>query len=187
MTGKGGMTDIIRGLESTAIPTDDPCNVGRFIMTVSIKNHQKVYKVNLTRLRRSIIRMMKALHCLESEISILLLDDLQIQGINRTYLHRDRPTNVISFSMTEGECAAINPYILGDIIISVETALRDAEMGSIDCMDELEFLLIHGLLHLLGYDHENTTPEKVLEMKTKEGEIFYLLRHYPLESDTDLI
>jgi probable rRNA maturation factor len=187
MTGKGGITDIIRCLESSAIPMNNPCNMGRIIMTVSIKNHQKVYKVNLTRLRRSISRLMKELHCMKSEISILLLDDHQIQEINRTYLHRDRPTNVISFSMTEGECAAINPYILGDIIISVETALRDAGKGGIDCMDELEFLLIHGLLHLLGYDHENTTPAKVLEMKMKEGELFYLLRRYPLESDTDLI
>jgi probable rRNA maturation factor len=161
--------------------------VGRIIMTISIKNHQKVYKVNLTRVRRSIGRLMKALHCLESEISILLVDDRQIQEINRTYLYRDRPTNVISFSMAEGECAAINPYVLGDIIISVETALRDAEKGRLDCMDELEFLLIHGLLHLLGYDHENTTPAKILEMKSKEGELFYLLRHYSLESDTDLI
>jgi probable rRNA maturation factor len=161
--------------------------VDHIIMTVSIKNHQKVYKVNLTRLRRSTIRLMKALNCLESEISILLVDDSQIQEINRMYLHRDRPTNVISFAMMEGEYAAINPYVLGDIIISVETALSDAEKGRIDCMDELEFLLIHGLLHLLGYDHENTTPAKVREMKTKEGELFYLLRRYPLESDTDLI
>jgi probable rRNA maturation factor len=156
-------------------------------MTVSIKNHQKKYKINLRRLRRSINRLMKETNCLESELSILLLDDEQIQEINRTYLLRDRPTNVISFAMTEGEFGAINPYILGDIIISIETALRDAEKENIDFMDEVEFLLIHGLLHLLGYDHESRTHAEAMEMKTKAKELFHLLRHYPLDSDTGLI
>jgi probable rRNA maturation factor len=157
------------------------------MMTVSIKNQQKIYKIDLKRLRRSIKKLMKELNCFESEISILLVDNKQIQEINKIYLHRDSPTNVISFAMTEGECATINPYVLGDVIISIETALCDAEKGNINCMDEVEFLLIHGLLHLLGYDHENTTFAKALEMNKKEKELFYLLRCYPLESNPDLI
>ncbi len=83
--------------------------------------------------------------------------------------------------MTEGEFGNINPKILGDIVISVETASRDASTGQIDLMDELDFLLIHGLLHLLGYNHENTSAEKSREMNARERELFFLLRHYHLD------
>ena len=156
-------------------------------MTISIKNQQKKYPVDLRRLRRSLRKLMKQANCLENEISVLLLDDVQIREINRTYLQRDRPTNVISFALGEGEFGGINPQVLGDIIISVETAFRDAEKGSIDFMDEVEFLLIHGLLHLLGYNHENTPPAQTLEMKNRERELFYHLRGYQLDSEADLI
>ena len=71
--------------------------------------------------------------------------------------------------------------LLGDIIISAETAARDALAGGLHLMDEMEFLLIHGLLHLLGYDHENTDQEDAERMKRKERELFYLLRHYHLD------
>jgi len=60
----------------------------------------------------------------------------------------------------------------------VETASRDAQAGNIDFMDEMEFLLIHGLLHLLGYNHEEVGPDKSREMKDKEQELFYRLRQY---------
>ena len=159
---------------------------GALMTTVSIENRQKKYKVDLKRLRRSLNCLLKQLNCPESEVSVLLLDDKGIQEINRTYLDRDRPTNVISFAMNDGEFSAVNPHLLGDIIISVETALRDAKQEEINFMDELEFLLIHGLLHLLGYDHENTTTVKASEMKIKERELFCLLRHYPLASDMDI-
>ena len=125
-------------------------------------------------------RLMKELRCEDDELSLLLVDDDQIREINRTYLKRDRSTNVISFAMTEGEFGAINPQILGDIVLSVETAARDAATKSIDFMDEVEFLLIHGLLHLLGYEHENTTAAEARKMKTCERELFLMLRHYRL-------
>lgn len=134
--------------------------------------------MDLGRLRRSLKTLLTALDRQAGELSLVLVDDAQIREINRDYLDRDRPTNVISFSMTEGEFGHINPNTLGDIVISVETALRDARAGNIDFMDEMEFLLIHGLLHLLGYDHEEVGPDKSREMKDKEQELFYRLRKY---------
>ena len=110
-----------------------------------------------------------------------MVDDKEIRKINAEYRHRDRVTNVLSFSMQEGEFGAVNPHILGDIVISVETALQDAVMGNLDLMDEIEFLLIHGLLHLMGYNHEDTTPKQAEEMMTREHELFFLLRRYHLE------
>jgi probable rRNA maturation factor len=150
-------------------------------MIVSIENNQKFLKVDLTRVRRSLKQLLKELHSEDREISLLLVDDEQIKEINKTYLHRDCSTNVISFSMTEGEFSDINPQILGDIVISVETASRDAISANIDLMDEVEFLLIHGLLHLHRFNHENTSVEKVREMNTREQELFFLLRHYHLD------
>jgi probable rRNA maturation factor len=147
-------------------------------MPISIKNHQKLFKVGLNRIRKSLKRLLRELNFDESAVSLLLIDDNEIQKLNNAYLNRNNPTNVLSFAMTEGEFGNINPQILGDIVISVETASRDALISHIDLMDELEFLIIHGLLHLIGYNHENTTAEKATEMNVRERELFFLLRGY---------
>lgn len=150
-------------------------------MPISIKNQQKKQKADLGRLRRSLKRILKTLDCENSEVSVILVDDERIREINRQYLQRDRPTNVISFAMTEGYDGDLHPEILGDIIISIETAARDAMKAKLDFMDEVEFLLIHGLLHLLGYNHEDTPLDEAQKMKTKERELFRMLRHYDIE------
>ena len=105
------------------------------------------------------------------EISILLMDDNQIRALNRKYLHRNRPTDVISFSQIEGEFNHINTRLLGDVVISVETARRQSRELNTTLQDEVTFLLIHGILHLLGYDHEGSA-KKSCEMEVKEKEIF---------------
>lgn len=92
--------------------------------------------------------------------------------INRCYLGRDKATNVISFSMREGEYGHINPQILGDVVISVETARRDAIRAKLMLEEEIDFLLIHGILHLLGYNHENTSRKEAKIMYDKERDVF---------------
>jgi probable rRNA maturation factor len=150
-------------------------------MSISIKNNQKLFKIDLNRTRKSLKKLLNELHCDDTDIDILFVDDTQIKKLNNHYLKRNNPTNVISFAMTEGEFGEINPRILGDIAISVETAFRDASISHIDLMDEVEFLIIHGLLHLLGYDHENTDDEKAMAMNVRERDLFFLLRHYRLD------
>jgi probable rRNA maturation factor len=150
-------------------------------MSISIQNQQKTHRIDTGRLRRSLKRLLKKLDRKDCEISVVLIDDDRIRAMNKTYLNRDRTTNVISFPMAESSYGNVNPEILGDIIISTETAARDALCGRMDIMDELEFLLIHGLLHLMGYNHENTSAEKAEEMNKRERELFYMLRHYDLE------
>jgi probable rRNA maturation factor len=149
-------------------------------MSVSIRNHQKIFKIDLSRLRKSMTRLLRELKSDNREIDLLLVDDKEIQELNNAYLGLDKPTNVLSFAMTEGEFGNINPQILGDIVISVETAYREALISHMDLMDELEFLLIHGLLHLLGYNHENTSVEKAKEMNGRQQELFFLLRGFHL-------
>ena len=150
-------------------------------MSISIQNRQKLLTVDVGRVRRSLKRLLKELGFNDSEISVLLVDDDQIREINKNYLQRDRPTNVISFAMTEGAFGDVHPEILGDIILSVETAARDAMACEIDFMDEVEFLLIHGLLHLLGYNNENVESKEAKKMKKLERELFFLRRHYHLD------
>ena len=96
--------------------------------------------------------------------------------LNRDYLHKDRPTNVISFSMQEGEFASINPDMLGDIVISADTAAREAAEGGISFGERLVFLLLHGILHLTGYDHERSGEQEARRMEAKEQEILRRLR-----------
>jgi probable rRNA maturation factor len=151
------------------------------MMSISIQNRQKMFTLDVGRLRRSLKRLLKELGCNNCDINLLLVDDVQILEINRNYLKKDHPTNVISFAMTEGAFGDLHPEILGDIILSVETASRDALTGHLDLMDEVEFLLIHGLLHLLGFNHNKTRSREAEEMKTRERELFFLLRHYHLD------
>jgi len=106
----------------------------------------------------------------------VIVDDEQIQVINRDYLERDRPTNVISFAMQEGEGAGVIPDLLGDVVISADTAARDAAEAGVPFESELYFLLLHGILHLLGFDHERGTAEDAERMEARERELFAILK-----------
>jgi probable rRNA maturation factor len=150
---------------------------------ISIRNYQTLLNVDVRRIRRSLQRLINSLDSDDREICLLIVDDNYIKTLNDYYLNRNYPTNVISFALSEGEFGDINPQILGDIVISVETAYRDAVIGNIDFMDEMEFLLIHGLLHLLGYNHENTSTEETIKMRALEKDLFFLLRRYHLDRE----
>lgn len=101
------------------------------------------------------------------EVSVALVDDERIRGLNKEFRAKDAPTDVLSFSMDDQDVPE-GEAILGDIVISLETAARESgEMGGFTrCV---AFLAIHGLLHLLGYDHDN--DEDAEEMEAREREI----------------
>ena len=121
-------------------------------------------------------KILSASGCPEAQLSILIVDDAMIQDINRDYLGKDRPTNVISFAMQEGEGGGVQPDLLGDVVISAETAARDAGEAQASFESELYFLLLHGILHLLGYDHERGTQAEAERMEAREQEVFALIR-----------
>jgi len=130
-----------------------------------------------SRLKRVAERILSALACHEeTELSVSIVGDRTIRGINREYLARDRPTNVISFPLQEGECAGIAPHALGDVVISADTAAREAAQGGMETFERLSFLLLHGILHLCGYDHERSGEAEALRMEKKERELFGLLK-----------
>lgn len=111
----------------------------------------------------------------DSELSVSIVGDRTIRRMNRDYLGRDKATNVISFSMSEGEYGRINPGVLGDVVISAATCAREAEEGGIPFNHRLSFLLLHGILHLCGYDHERSGEAEAARMEEKEKELFALL------------
>ena len=152
--------------------------IKKTIKSILIEDRQKKIKIDHRRIRHSMKKILNLLDCDDKEISLLFVDDDEIRKINHLYLNRDYPTNVISFSLSEGEFGNVNPHILGDIVISVETALNDSEAAGINLNDELDFLMIHGILHLLGYDHENTTEDEIQKMEKKEQELFNILKEY---------
>jgi probable rRNA maturation factor len=91
------------------------------------------------------------------EAGLTLTDDDEIHALNRDWRKKDRPTDVLAFAMREGKGGALAPGLLGDVVISVETAARQARRG---LWDELLFLWSHGLCHLLGYDHRTDREER---------------------------
>jgi len=115
----------------------------------------------------------------EVEVSLVLVDDQRIQELNRDYRGIDRPTDVLSFAQresVEGEedfVSEEDEWLLGDIVISMETAQRQATEYGHSLERELGFLIVHGCLHLLGYDHETEAERQV--MREKEENILAAL------------
>jgi probable rRNA maturation factor len=106
-----------------------------------------------------------------SEVSISLVGDTQIQELNQRYLGRDKPTNVLAFSMREGEFVSLHPQLLGDVVISVDTARRQSSRFRLKETEMIILLMIHGILHLVGYDHEGEKKGSN-EMARKQRELF---------------
>lgn len=100
------------------------------------------------------------------ELSIVLCDDGFITELNAAWRDRDRPTDVLSFAQREGDGGREDDPILGDVVISVQTAARQAAARQLTLSQEIRILLVHGLLHLLGYDHRD--DEERAEMEAEE-------------------
>ena len=122
-------------------------------MPVEIIN-QQAFPVPRAWLRKKLEEALVALGIPEKEATFILLDDEQITAYNTEYLGRPYPTNVISFSQREGPFAGIQPQVLGDVLLSIETARREAEEYGLPFRHYLLALALHGLLHLLGHEHE---------------------------------
>jgi probable rRNA maturation factor len=108
---------------------------------------------------------------LDAELSVVLVDDARIRDLNRRYLNRDKPTNVLAFPMREGEFSTLHPNLLGDLVISVEMAKRQSGRSGLSKMEMVILLMVHGVLHLIGYEHERT-KKGAREMSLKQKELF---------------
>jgi len=144
-------------------------------MGILIDNRQTHHKISTQKIQKTAQALLNALGSPDSELSILITDDPEIAQLNRQYRHRKGPTNVLAFPMHEGDCSSINPELLGDVVISAETAEREGKELGFTFRQRLDFLLVHGILHLFGYDHE-ISENAALEMDQKTEELYQLIK-----------
>ena len=122
-------------------------------------------RVDLPRLRRRARRLLSALGYAGAELSVALIDDAEMKALNHAWRGRNRATDVLSFSLLEGEAAEHRGDLLGDVVISVETAAEQAAVRHSALDDEILRLLIHGLLHVVGHDHETDSDARLMEQE----------------------
>jgi probable rRNA maturation factor len=123
-------------------------------------------KVRAAELRLVAESMLRALDLPRAELSILLCRDDEIQVLNRDYRRKDKPTDVLAFALREGDEGHLAGDLLGDVVISVDTAQRQAIDRGISLETEVITLLAHGLLHLLGWDHQTDDEELRMDKET---------------------
>lgn len=149
---------------------------------VTITNNQKKVKIP-SGIRLLVRRCCHAVLSTEKmigkyEVSVSFVEDSEIQKLNQEYRQKDSPTDVLSFPLGENGVYDINPesgaMCLGDIVISMETAQRQADSYGHSLRREVAFLTVHSMLHLLGYDHEDGKLEEV-RMREKEEEVLGML------------
>ena len=126
-------------------------------MSVDLLQRKKVRKVPLRGMKRTAQKILSLLKQERTELSVALVGDREIEKLNRKYRHKSKPTDVLSFPA--GDTLAGRHRLLGDVVISVDRAEEQAKSGGWTLNEEIDRLLIHGILHLLGYDHEGSKKE----------------------------
>lgn len=136
-------------------------------------------RINSRLLQRRACALLRECRVADYNLSILLVDDQEISWLNDHYRHKSGPTNVLSFPFSDGADSSLSMLPvkeLGDIVISVDTALRESNEFQQSLHDRLTWLITHGLLHLLGYDHELSDADAIC-MQKKEQELLNRLQH----------
>jgi probable rRNA maturation factor len=122
--------------------------------------------LSLSKLRRDLLCIFRDLQIEDKDTSIVIVDDKAIKKLNREYRSINKSTDVLSFAISEGEFSEFSGGMLGDIIVSLETARVQAKEKSKSIQQEVTFLTIHGLLHLLGYDHQSDRQERTMNRES---------------------
>ena len=151
-------------------------------MPVTMSNRQRRVAVRTPLVKRQTCRMMRYLDCQERELSVVFVHDEGMRSLNRAYGSKDRSTNVLAFPQCQTYPGEPETQMLGDIVVSLPTAAREAlDLGQ-SLEERVVFLVAHGLLHLLGYDHEGSESER-LRMERREQEILSYLKEHMVSSD----
>jgi probable rRNA maturation factor len=144
-------------------------------MTIAIQNRQRTMVICTATIKRHVQRAMTYLGCADRELSVVFGSDRLLQTLNRDYRQQDRPTNVLAFPQSGTWANAPVSPLLGDVIVSVPMAGREAYHLQQSLEERVTFLIIHGLLHLLGYDHEQSLLER-RRMEALEAEVMQYLQ-----------
>jgi probable rRNA maturation factor len=125
---------------------------------IEIINRQKRYWINKNRFRDLLKRLMNHYQHSHAEVTLAFVDNRIIKGLNKRFLKKNEPTDVLSFPIREK--GADDKYYLGDIIISAHQAFKQCLKKNYGLEEELQILTIHGFLHLLGFEHEKGIEEE---------------------------
>jgi rRNA maturation RNase YbeY len=169
-------------------------------MPAAVVSRRRRVGVRAAQVRRDALQLLRLLK-VDAELSVALVGDEEMQALNARYRKKDRPTDVLSFGATKSGAVAAGPFdgaqdrlvpagaevrsghkgrgyieapLLGDVVISVDTAARQADTRGVSIDEELRFLLAHGVLHLLGYDHERS-PADARRMFAKQRRLITAL------------
>ena len=151
------------------------------IVTKAGKKGSKSPKLSVLSVRRWGDRMLYKLALPHSELSVVLCDDDYILELNRQHRGKDKPTDVLSFPQAEFSAPEVplggQPLLLlGDVVISLPTAQRQADSRGRSLASEVRFLLAHGVLHLVGYDHMTPDDKRIMTNRTRQ-----LVRAAPID------
>jgi probable rRNA maturation factor len=135
---------------------------------------QKLLRLDSHLLRFRAVRLLRELARSRAELSIALVDDGDIAALNFEHRGKRAPTDVLSFSLLEGRHSDHRGALLGDVVIGIETAARQARAAHRSLNDEVARLLIHGTLHLLGWDHQKSEEARL--MRAEERRLWRAIR-----------
>jgi rRNA maturation RNase YbeY len=138
---------------------------------VDVTSRRRRRGLTVTAVRDDARRMLRDLG-IEGELSVALISDNQMRRLNATYRGKDRPTDVLAFPAAKPMPG--DTVLLGDVVISVDTAARQATAAGVSLRDEVRTLLAHGILHLIGYDHERS-PAQARRMFRKQRQLLLRL------------
>ncbi|MBT5471910.1 MAG: rRNA maturation RNase YbeY [Nitrospina sp.] len=152
-------------------------------MGVLLQNDHPKIDIDCIDIECLIEKILVSLDCQDHEVSILLTGDAQIRQLNQQFRNIDQATDVLSFPQnSEDDPPLPGEMLLGDIAVSLDTAETQAKEHKLSFKEEVVLLLIHGILHLLGYDHEISEQEEI-KMRSKTRELFKLV--FPDKTLTD--
>ena len=143
---------------------------------IRLSVNQDRIEINLRRVKKAAEAILKGLGFSDAELSIVVVDDGEMARLNSQYRRVHTTTDVLAFPMLEGEFGDIQPQLLGDVVISAPTAETMSRCHHCSLSAVLDLLLVHGILHLVGYDHELGEGES-LRMKNKTLELLEVLGH----------
>jgi rRNA maturation RNase YbeY len=144
-------------------------------MPLLIQNRQRTVAIHTVLIKKRVQQVLTYLGCADQELSIVFASDRLMQALNRAYRQQDHPTNVLAFPQRpihKGEPATA---LLGDVIVSLPTAAREACILHQALEERVLYLLVHGILHLLGYDHDRSVAER-RRMEAREQDILGYLQ-----------
>ncbi|MCK5242703.1 rRNA maturation RNase YbeY [bacterium] len=136
-------------------------------MPIQIRNEYKAIRVNQKAVMVLLEKCLRKMKMAKAEISVLLTSDKTVQSLNRAHRGKNQSTDILSFGMREqkktNEPLPPHPEVLGDLVVSLPTIKKQAGTRGVSVQTELQFILIHGFLHLLGYDHATQTQQLRME------------------------